>query len=302
MGFLKGFGTFVLGFLLFLSLSVFSLAFLLNSTLLNPDFVTRQVDRIDIARLVTDSTEENLGQFPEERRFLQVAIKGAIYKVLSDQEPWLKEQVNAAIYSAYDYFLGRSDKLNIIISREPFRESLGDNLKQTIIQSLPSEAAGLTPAQIEQYIYPYYQEFARDVSSDISFDESLLNTPESINQIAEVRQYIGYFKTGYIALIGFMVVLVAGIFLIYRNVPEPSRALGIDLSIFGVLDMAGVFMARSFHPLELLPDIPPSLETWFTGLYNDVTGIMLTFSIVVLAIGVALIVISFVFKKRVAEG
>ena len=37
MKFLKGLGLTLLGFLLFLSLSIFSLAFLLNSTILNPD-------------------------------------------------------------------------------------------------------------------------------------------------------------------------------------------------------------------------------------------------------------------------
>jgi hypothetical protein len=79
MGFLKGFGTFVLGFLLFLSLTVFSLAFLLNSTLLNPDFVTRQVDRIDISAVARDVAEKQINEeLPAELNFL----KDAIYNVI----------------------------------------------------------------------------------------------------------------------------------------------------------------------------------------------------------------------------
>jgi hypothetical protein len=163
------------------------------------------------------------------------------------------------------------------------------------------ELSGLLETLVKPYFDAYYGEFATQIPSELTANEN--NIPADImEQLQLAKKYIGYFRSGFYWLIVFMVVLVAGIFLIQCNIPDLSRALGLDLTLYGVLDLAGTFAARSFHPLELLPDIPPSLETWLTGLYNDVTRIMLTFSIVVLAIGVALIVISFVFKKRVAEG
>jgi hypothetical protein len=116
------------------------------------------------------------------------------------------------------------------------------------------------------------------------------------------RKYIGYFRAGFYWLIVFMVLLAGGIFLIHRNIQDPSRALGIDLAIYGVLDLAGALAARSFSPAPYLPDEVASLRPWLTGVYNDITGIVLTFSIVVLAVGAGLIVVSFVFKKKVAEG
>jgi hypothetical protein len=302
---LKGFGLAILGFLLFMSLSVFGIAFTINSTLLNPDFVVSEVDKINISKLVTDLTEENLGQFPEERQFLNVAIKGAIYKVLSDQEPWLKEQVNKAIYSSYDYFLGRSEKLNVVISLEPLKERLGDSLKQAIIQSLPPEAGGLTPAQIERYLDPYYQEFIRDVSSDISFDESLI-PPDAMEKIVEIRLYIGYFQTGYKALIGFMVLLVLGIVLISRNIRGATHGLGTDFLIYGALEFAGFYIARNYA-LTNLPMILPKhgiasfLQPWLLELSRDLLAPLQMFSLGLLIVGVILLVVSFVYKSSPAE-
>ena len=60
MGFLKGFGTFVLGLLLFLSLSIFGMAFMLNSTVLSPGFVKKQVDRIDISAVARDIADQQI--------------------------------------------------------------------------------------------------------------------------------------------------------------------------------------------------------------------------------------------------
>jgi len=63
MGFLKGLAVSLLSFLLFLSLSAFGLAIMLNSTILNPDFVTSQLDRLDISSLAEEIINE---QNPEE--------------------------------------------------------------------------------------------------------------------------------------------------------------------------------------------------------------------------------------------
>jgi len=356
MGFLKGFGTFVLGFLLFLSLSVFSVAFLLNSTLLNPDFVTRQVDRIDISSLARDVAEKQIKEeLPAELSFL----KEAVYNVIDEQEPWLKTQLNQAINTGYDYFLGKTDTLSISVPLDAFKKDLKNSLWQELNKQLnvwlrdniqkelkpyieqnlqayrkilPAELAFLSDAQLKSYLNAflqqiqdqivktgqapvltglletlvkpyfdaYYDEYAAQVPSELKADET--NIPADVmEQLRLARQYIGYFRSGFYWLIVFMAVLVAGIFLIHRNIQDPSRALGIDLALYGVLDLAGTYVARSFSPVQYLPDEVASLGPWLTELYNDITGIMLTFSIVVLAIGAALIVISFVFKKKAAE-
>jgi hypothetical protein len=357
MSFLKGFGTFILSFLLFLSLSVFGIAFVLNSTVLNPGFITRQVDRLDIPAVARDIAEKQIGdELPAELDFL----KEAVYSVIDEYEPWLKDQADQAINTGYDFFLGKTDRLQIIVPLDDFKKDLKnslwrelnnqlnvwlrDNIEselkpfieqnlQEYRKTLPSELAFFSDAQlisyldtflqqtraqiiatgqapvlsgllemlVKPYFDEYYDEFAEQIPDELTADES--NIPADVmDNLFLARKYIGYFRSNYYLLIAFMVVLAAGIFLIHRNIPDPSRALGTDLALYGVLDLAGTLAARSFSPVSYLPDEVASLGPWLTGIYNDVTGIMLTFSIIVLAIGAGLIVVSFVFKKKAAEG
>jgi len=359
---LKGFGLVILSFLLFLSLSVFGIAFMLNSTLLNPDFVTSEVDKIDVSALVIEMAEEQISeQLPEEAFF----IKEALYGVISDQEPWLKEQLNAAIYTGYDFFLGKSERLDMIISLEPLKENLRDSLWQTfeemplpeffdlagdqlkpyrdqyyqefieqipeeylppelvdlpeeqlkqyldqhqdqLIELIPEESlASLLPGPTEDMLKPlfdqYYQEFAGQIPSEFAFDESSI-PPEVMEQMILARQYIGYFQTGYYYLIGFMVLLVLGIVLINRNVRGATRGLGITFLIYGALEFVGVYVARSFMTTSLpLQEIPSSLQMWLMGLSGDLLAPLQMFSLGVLISGVVLLVVSFVYKPRIAE-
>jgi hypothetical protein len=355
VNFLKGFGTFLLGLLLFLSLSVFSVAFVLNSTVLNPGFITRQVDRLDISAVARDIAEKEIGdEIPAELDFL----KEAVYNVIDDKEPWVKEQASQAIDTGYDFFLGKTDRLQILIPLDDFKKDLKDSLwrelnKQLTIwlrdntdselmpyiernlpayrQVLPSELSLLSDAQLKSYletflhqvrdqivatgqapaltglletlVRPYFDEYYDEFTAQIPAELTTADIPANVmDQLRLARKYIGYFRSGFYWLIVFMVVLAAGIFLIHRNIQDPSRALGTDLALYGALDLAGTLVARSFFPSALEMDIPASLHQWLTGIFNDVTGIMLGFSIGVLVIGAALIVVSFVFKKPAAEG
>lgn len=360
MGFLKGFGAFVLGFLLFLSLSIFGMAFMLNSTLLSPGFVKQQVDRIDISAVARDIADQQIKDYlPAELYFL----KDAVYNAIDDQKPWFKAQADQTIDSGYNFFLGKTDKLAIKIPLNTLKADLKNSLWQEMSKQLTSWLRGNIQTQLEPYIFQnlqqyrslltpdlalvsdaqlksyvdiylkqiqaqitatgsapalsglletlvrpyfdyYYNQYAAQIPDNLVADQT--NIPaNTMDDLLLVRKYIGYFQSAYYWLIVLMVLLAAGIFLIYRNVQEPSRALGIDLFIFGALDLAGVLAARSFNPtqslLNALPQKVPSLGPWLDALYRDVTGKMLAFSIAVLVIGAVLIAISFIFKKKVAE-
>ena len=52
MQFLKSLAISLLSFLLFLSLSIFGLAFMLSQTILNPDFVVAELNQLDISSLI----------------------------------------------------------------------------------------------------------------------------------------------------------------------------------------------------------------------------------------------------------
>ncbi len=358
MGVLKGLGSGILSFLLFLSLVIFGIVFMVNSTVLNPDFIVAQVDNLDISTLARDIVDEQLSEdLPEEGEFL----KEAAYMIIDEQEPWLKEQVNNAVYIGYDFLLGKSDRLEITIPLESlktdFKENLWETLKkflkqnasqipedllipyiedyyQDLISQIPEQlfpaemksltghelsvylhehydqvtdilqAAILLPGvsdwimdQIRPYFDEYYDDFVKDIPAEQVYNEEEI--PEDVmEQLWLARKYIGYFKTGYYALAAFIVVLIAGIALIHRNIKDITRTLGITFTTYGVLEFIGVLITRSLDIVGWIPDVPASLESWLSGLIKDFLAPLQWFSLGILTIGVVLLVVSFVYKPQ----
>jgi len=359
---LKGFAIGILSLLLFLSLSVFGVALMINSTLLNPDFVADELEKMNVSELIIDTAEEQIvEELPEDILFL----KEAVYEVISDHEPWLKEQLNNAIYSGYDYLLGKTDDLEITISLEDLKESLRDSLWRVSIKQLPewlsdSVDDGLKPyiyrhlhefaenipkeylppefadlseeqlkiyvdlyfddiasqitnkgllpvfsspleALLKPYFEQYYDEFIGDIPSELVIDESEISS-DVMEQIVLARQYVSYFRTGYYALIAFMVLLVLGIILIHRNVKDSTRTLGIGFLIYGIIEFASVYVLRNFVPNTLpLDDLPSTLQTWLLGLYGDFLAPLQWFSLGILILGAILLAASFIYRPGEVE-
>jgi len=293
MKFLKGFGLVILSLLLFLSLSVFGTVLTLNQTILNPDFVVSQVDRLDIPSLAEDILSEQVP--PEAEEFMnEEFMVEVISDTITDLEPWLKEQARDGIYSIYDYLEGRSQSLSLTISMEPVKESLMDNLRQAVLESPPPELAGLPPAEIESYLDEVYQE----IPSTFEFTEASLD-PAVIAQLEMVRQAIGYFRLGYYALIGLILLLILGIILINREVRGSTRSLGSIFLSCGILNFASVFIAKNIAGTQLARlDMPVYLQTWIPQLIKDALAPLEMYSIGLLAVGVVLLVVSFVYKPR----
>jgi hypothetical protein len=354
---LKVFLVAILGFLLFLSLSIFSTVFLINSTLLNPDFIADEVEKTNVSQMFIDITEEQIGEEPPEELLF---LKDVIYDIISEHEPWLKEQLNNAIYSGYDYLLDKSDRLEINIPLDELKESLRDSLWRAFSEHLPAwlpelveydlgsyldehikgfaevipdeylppeivgqteerlqsyldqylhdvagqvdkniipEVSGLLEVLIKPYFDQYYDEFVEEIPSVLSYDETTIPS-EVMDLLSLARDAVGYFHIGYYALIGFMVLLVLGIILIYRNVKKSTRSLGIVFLIYGFLQFVGVYIVRHYVP-EMLPleELPSSLENWMVGLYSDFLSPLQWFGLGIFIGGVVLIVISIVYNK-----
>jgi hypothetical protein len=121
-------------------------------------------------------------------------------------------------------------------------------------------------------------------------------------QLQLVREYLSYVQTAYYALIGLMVLLVLAIILLHRSVKGATRELGITFLIYGALNYASVWTMGNFLPGLPLPDIPPSLQSWLTGLMVDLAAPMQTLGIGLMVGGAALITISIVYPRlRPAE-
>jgi len=295
---LKGLLLSLLSFLLFLSLSLFGIAFTLKSTVLNANFMVAEVNKLNLSVVVKDIVETQYArQLPTEYQFL----KEPVYKIISEQEPWLKQQAGNAIRAFYDFMLGKSDKLSLLIPLDSLKANLKDSVKQAFLKQLPPQLAGVPPAMIEQYFDQFYQQFAAQVPAKIEFTETQI-PPDVMVQFQQAKQWIGYFQTIYNLLIVFMIILVAGIVLLQLEVRAITRGLGVTFLTFGAFEYAGIWLAKHFTPQGLsLPgmQIPPSLQAWLSQLTMDFAAPLEKFSLGCAVGGVVLIIVSFVYPKRV---
>ena len=165
MKFLKGLVLGLLSFFLFLSLSIFGLVFMLNQTLLNPGFITSELDNLDVSSLAGELISEQIpeGEFPEE-------FGTALVNTITKLEPLVKEQVSAATHSVYDYLLGKKESPELAST---FRNTFGNpNFVASLVDELDiSSLAGeflsqqLTEEIPEgmEYLVVYLDEYLDDV-------------------------------------------------------------------------------------------------------------------------------------------
>jgi len=279
MGFLKGLAISLLSFLLFLSLSIFGLVLMLNQTILNPNFIVTELNKLDVSALAEEFLSE---QIPQE----------VISDTIADLEPWIKEQAGILTYSTYDYITGKSQSLSVAISLEPLK----DNLWQAFLESPPPELAAVPQAELEQYFDESYEQ----LGIPDMFDESFFPTEVQM-AMGQARQYVGYFQLGYKLLIVFIVLLIAGIILINRQVRSATRGLGIVFLSFGALEYAGIFIVNRLLGTQLMQlDLPPSLQAWLPQFLGDLLAPLGIFSIGVAVAGVVLIVVSIIYKRKPA--
>lgn len=291
MNFLKGLSLALLGLLLFLSLSIFGLVLTLSHTILNPDFVVSELDKLDIPSLAGELLSQ---QIPQEGVFTAEALDSAI----ADLEPWMREQASTAIYSGYDYLLGHSQNLSLVIDMEPMKEELKDNAREVFLQSLPPELQGLPPAEIERYFNEYYEDFTKDVPSTLEFNEGSFG-PEVQDRLEQAKQAVSYLQLAYKALIGFMLFLILCIILIHRQVKPATRGLGTTFLIYGAFEYAGIFLAKHFIEPQLTQlEIPSPLQEWLPQFLADFLAPLEMFSIGLMIAGAILIIVSIAYKPR----
>lgn len=299
------------------------LALTLRNTFLSSDFIVSLVNELDISSLASEFLgEQLLEDIPEEMEFLVEHLDDAI----AELEPTIKEELIAAADPILDYLLGESQSISVVISLEPIIENLEDILREAFLESPPAELTWLPPAIIEQYFDMYFGELTKMTPSTFELDESLFGT-EMPAQIAEVlteaeeglgearqsiadvlaeaeegleqaRQYVGYFQLGYNILIVFILLLIAGIVLLNREVKSATRKVGIIFSTYGVLWFAGILVAKYFAGKQIAQlDIPPYFQELLPRLVNDFSAPLQWFSLGLLIGGIVLIAVSFVYPR-----
>jgi len=168
---LKGLAIGLLSSLLFLSLSIFGTLFLLNQTVLNPNFVTSQLDKFDVATLA----EEIISEQEDEEAFSE-ELETALVDTIADIEPTIREQLYATLNETYDYLLGKREEpdlkttLGNTFFNSDFVSSMLDNLDLSLLLE------EFFPAQTDQ------EDFSED------FVEAIVNTVTELE--SDIKQKV----------------------------------------------------------------------------------------------------------------
>jgi hypothetical protein len=288
------------------------LADTLSNTFMNSEFVASLLDEVDIPTLAEEIyTEQIATEIPSEMEYLVDYLDD----VIAELEPWLKEQAIAAADPFFAYLLGESQSLNVVIPLETAIETLHDAMEEAFWESPPPKYAGLTQSELQQHFDEFFAEFIEILPStpegehQFELDETVVGADipaqvadalaEAEDGLEQARQYVGYFQIGFKALIGFILLLILGIVLIYREVKGSTRQIGISSLVCGIFILAGFFIANSIASSQLAKqDIPSYLTEWLPQLIKNALTPLEIYGIGLMAAGAILIIVSFVYRRR----
>jgi len=288
-----------LSFLLFLSLSGFGLAFAANRTVLNPDFVVSQLERLDVTSLSKELLREQVP--PEVTSIVPPQfIEELLDDVVTDLEPWIREQAGVAVYAGYDYLLGRSEELLVVIDLEPAKAILRDSLWQSFAESPPLGLDILSPAELESLFDELYDDISRQMPATLEINEGMINTIslEIMPLLEQARRYIGYLQIAYGVLIGATAALVTGMILLNRRVKGATLWLGIPCLICGIFVYVSTFVIKRLAGLLMAQlSLPVQLQDWLPQFLTDSLAPLEVYGIVLMAVGAALLIVSVAYRR-----
>jgi hypothetical protein len=270
-----------LGILLFVSLVFVGVMVTLNQTVLDAEFVVRQIDRLDISAVVSEVVTDDLltvvtgGDLPVEADFLVPVLLAT----LDREEPWVKAQAAAVVNEVYDYVQGRSGTLALSVNFGDVRDTLEENLTTALINDPPAVLLQLAPQWAEMPLAERQAALAQlipTLMSQIPESMDLVGlVPDAVTALTEARGYMGYVILALWGGIGVAVLLALLIVLVFRSVRGSCVTLGTVFLIYA----AGMLVIRFAVDITMLPVLSPylmmtgafpSLHEWAVALLYDV--------------------------------
>jgi hypothetical protein len=226
-------------------------------------------------------------------------------------QPWFKQQVSSAIPKAFNYLLDETANADVKFSFEGLKNDIYPVLKQAFLDSPPPQAAGLSTDMVASLFDAGWAIYSPQIpiALDLNLGDMLGlpgGIPRALTEVqpglAQAREYVGYFQTGFLILAGMTLLLILIVILINRSIKDNCRTLGSTFATYGVLDLAGTLAAFiTLHSDIIGWDVmPASLQPWFFQLGDSVTKVMLIFPAFCAVTGIALLVISFTHQRQQA--
>jgi len=292
MSVVRGFFSGVFAFLLFDVLVLLGLIITINLTILNPDFVTSELDKLDVYSVVIEQAK---AQLPGQE-FLDTQT---VDDIVAELKPWFEEQADKVIRGVYAY-LKEDRELNVVVSLEHVRAVVKEKVREVVLSSLPAQLQGAAQSQIDAYMAQIYAGIDNVIPLSFVLNELAVGS-QIMAQLQQIKEIIGYINTAYKALIIAAVVLVLLIALVHWWQPKPiTRSAGITFILVGVACILGslldVLISQVLSRLVGESSILLGLQSKLPQLAGDLVAPMKMYGIGFLVSGIVLIVISILFR------
>ena len=156
-------GLVIMSIILFISLTVFGLAFWLDRTVLNPDFITAEGEKLQMAVIASEAMSQELsGGLTEEDI-------DSLVETITTLEPHLKAELNVIVYSVYEYLHGGREDLEL--TNLLGLTLLSSDFIVAVIDTIDGpEMAGLLWEELEDEItgeFPFPEEASSQLIADL---------------------------------------------------------------------------------------------------------------------------------------
>jgi len=297
MSVVRGIFSGILCFLLFDVLILLGLVITVNLTVLNPDFVTDEMDKLDVYPVLVEQAK---AQLPGQ----ELLGDEIVDELVTELTPWFEEQADGAIYSLYAYLHGEQE-LNVVISLEPVRAVVKEKVREFALGSLPPELLGATQSQVEAFLAEIYDEIDNLIPATFQLSEASLG-PQVMAQLEQVREVVGYIDMAYKILIAVAALLVVLVALALWWQPTPiMRSIGITFILVGVAGILGslfdVWLIQVLNRLVGGSSILLGLGAKMPQLAADIIAPVRMYGIGFLSGGIVLLVMSFLFRTPKAS-
>ena len=295
----------------------------MRQTILSDDTVNGILNNFDYATLTKNMMSVYIGGLLPEGITLSDA---QIDLVASALQPYVKTALTSASGNFADYLTGTNPNFSVEIAIAPAMPTLKTVTRDAFTAQLPAGLQGLSQTDINNAFEEYYSNFSKTIpatytvnSSDIGISTAAdianaidnaqngLTTARNnidtesrdyVTDLQNARPYVRDFQIGFICLIALILLLILGIILIYRNTKDSCRNLGVVFLIYGVLEWAGVLIAKHIAiTLIAKANIPQSLLNIPGMVLRDFTSPLQTISLVCLICGIVLLVVSFIYLR-----
>jgi hypothetical protein len=310
----------VLNSMLVTSLSLSSLALGLGSTILNPDFVAGEVSKLDITalarELVSEQTIDQLLDTANQILPVQLVARldgikpelasgkvsdltleqqyGAesIQATLAEYGPVLRENVQAAVYSFYDFVFGKESDIEVVISLGTLQEGLKRNLDAAVMKSPPPELTQASTEQLQSYADSVYQRQFESVPAELALSLKTSNerAVATFNSLRQIAANIPLFRN---LLLSLNLLLIAGIILVYRDFKSALWTLGIAFFITGAMNIFYVFIGQAVSSQTQALMGLPSINVWLIQLIADVFASIKQPGLVLFRVGAGMFAVAF---------